>query len=142
MSKFNREEIMKIIPHRHEMLLIDEVEIISETKVKGKVILNEDCWFFRGHFPGNPVMPGVLQVEAAAQVGACALLNLEENRGKTGYFAGIDKVKFRKMMLPGDELNIEVEFIKMKMGIGKGEAQGFDKDGNLVFKGLLTFTVM
>lgn len=142
MSKFNREAIKKIIPHRHEMLLVDEVEIVSNTHVKGKVFLTEDCWFFKGHFPNNPVMPGVLQVEAAAQVGACALLNREENLGKTGYFAGIDRVKFRKMMLPGDVLNIEVEFIKMKMGIGKGEAKGYDKDGNLVFQGLLTFTVM
>ncbi len=142
MSKLNREQIKEIIPHRYEMLLIDEVEIVSETEVKGRVNLSEESWFFKGHFPGNPVMPGVLQVEAAAQVGATALLNREENRGKTGYFTGIDKVKFRKMLLPNDTLNLEVTFIKMKMGIGKGEAKGYDQDGNLVFSGLLTFTVM
>ncbi len=142
MSKLNVEQIKEIIPHRYEMLLIDEVELVDEKNVRGKVFLTEDKWFFKGHFPGNPVMPGVLQIEAAAQVGAVALLNIPENKGKTGYFAGIDKVKFRKMMLPGDELNIEVEFVKMKMSIGKGEAKGFDKEGNLVFSALLTFSVM
>lgn len=142
MSKYNRDQIQEIIPHRFEMLLIDEVEIVSETVAKGKVILNDDCWFFKGHFPNNPVMPGVLQVEAAAQVGAVALLGKEENRGKTGYFTGIDKVRFRKMMLPGDELNITVEFIKMKMGIGKGEVEAVNKDGEKVFNALITFTVM
>lgn len=142
MSKYNRDQIQEIIPHRFEMLLIDEVEIVSETVAKGKVILNDDCWFFKGHFPNNPVMPGVLQVEAAAQVGAVALLSKEENRGKTGYFTGIDKVRFRKMMLPGDELNITVEFIKMKMGIGKGEVEAVNKDGEKVFNALITFTVM
>ncbi len=142
MSKLNREQIMEIIPHRYEMLLVDEVEIISDVEVKGKVILSEDCWFFKGHFPGNPVMPGVLQVEAAAQIGATALLSKEENRGKTGYFTGVDKVKFRKMMLPGDELNITVTFTKMKMGIGKGEALAVNKAGEKVFNALITFTVM
>lgn len=142
MSKFNREQIMEIIPHRYEMLLIDEVEIVSDVEAKGKVILDESCWFFKGHFPGNPVMPGVLQVEAAAQIGACALLSKEENLGKTGYFTGIDKVKFRKMMLPGDELHITVTFIKMKMGIGKGEVVAVNKDGEKVFNALITFTVM
>ncbi|MFV0499264.1 MAG: 3-hydroxyacyl-ACP dehydratase FabZ [Bacilli bacterium] len=142
MSKLNREQIKNIIPHRYEMLLIDEVEIISETVAKGTVYLDDSKWFFAGHFPNEPVMPGVLQVEAAAQVGATALLSKAENKGKIGYFTGIDKVKFRKKMMPNDELHITVTFIKMKMGIGKGEVNAVNKDGDKVFSALITFTVM
>ncbi len=142
MSKLNQEQIKEIIPHRFEMLLVDEVEIISESKAVGKVICDENSWYFKGHFPGNPVMPGVLQVEAAAQVGATALLSKPEHRGKTGYFTGIDKVKFREMIKPGDELHIEVEFMKFKMGIGKGEVKTLNQNGKTVFSGIISFAVM
>ncbi len=142
MHKYNVEQIKEIIPHRYEMLLVDEVEIIDDVTLKGRVVLSEDKWFFKGHFPGNPVMPGVLQIEAAAQVGAVALLSKPENKGKTGYFAAIDKAKFRKMLLPGDELTIEVIFTKIKLSIGKGEAKGYNSKGELAFSAHLTFSVM
>jgi 3-hydroxyacyl-[acyl-carrier-protein] dehydratase len=118
-------DIMKIIPHRPPFLLIDKVvEIVpgkSVTAIKN-VTMNE--YFFPGHFPQEPVMPGVLIVEAMAQAGAVALLSMPEYKGKTAYFGAINNVKFRKKVIPGDTLRLEVEFIKLKSsaGIGKGIA--------------------
>ena len=134
-------EIMKILPHRPPFLLIDRVEEIVEGEkivaVKN-VTMNEP--YFVGHFPQEPVMPGVLIVEAMAQAGAVAVLSMEQFKGKTAYFGGIDKAKFRRKVVPGDTLRIEVEIIKLKMnaGIGKGTAY---VDGKKVAEGELTFMI-
>ncbi|SEF94816.1 3-hydroxyacyl-[acyl-carrier-protein] dehydratase [Caloramator fervidus] len=126
---FNIEEIMKVIPHRYPFLLIDRIEevIPGERAVGIKcVTINEP--FFKGHFPQKPVMPGVLIIEALAQVGAFAILSLEEYKGKIAYFAGIDKARFRRKVLPGDVLKLEVEIIKRKGPVGVGKAIAYVED--------------
>ena len=125
MSVYTTKEIMEILPHRAPFLLIDTVEELEPGKrvvAKKCVTYNEP--FFQGHFPGNPVMPGVLICEALAQAGAVAILGLDENKGKTAYFASMDKVKFKKKVLPGDVLMLEVELVKIKgpFGIAKAKA--------------------
>ena len=117
-------DIQKIIPHRYPFILVDRiVEIVPGKKAVGikNVTINEP--FFQGHFPGNPIMPGVLIVEALAQLGATALLSIEENKGKLGVFTGIDKFRFRKQVVPGDQLKMEVELIKIRAPIGKARAK-------------------
>ena len=141
MTQLNIQQIKEIIPHRYPMLLIDRVEeLIDGEKViaKKNVTINEP--FFQGHFPHEPVMPGVLIVEAMAQAGAVALLSLEQFREKTAYFGGIDKAKFRQKVTPGDTLILEVEIIKVKSsaGIGKGIAR---VDGKKVAEAELTFMI-
>jgi len=132
-------EIMEIIPHRYPFLLIDKIIDIEEgkkiTAIKN-VTMNEP--FFQGHFPNEPVMPGVLIIEAMAQAGAVAILGLDENKGKTAYFGAIDKAKFRGKVVPGDTLRLEVEIIKLKKiaGEGRGIAYVGDKkvaEANLTF---------
>ncbi len=141
MSALTIQEIKEIIPHRYPMLLVDRVEELEEGKrvvAKKNVTINEP--FFQGHFPHEPVMPGVLIVEAMAQAGAVALLSLEDFRGKTAYFGGLDQAKFRKKVTPGDTLILEVEIIKVKSaaGIGKGIAY---VDGKKVAEAELTFMI-
>lgn len=141
MSALTIQEIKEIIPHRYPMLLVDRVEELEAGKrvvAKKNVTINEP--FFQGHFPHEPVMPGVLIVEAMAQAGAVALLSLEDFRGKTAYFGGLDKAKFRKKVTPGDTLILEVEIIKVKSaaGIGKGIAY---VDGKKVAEAELTFMI-
>lgn len=117
-------EIQKIIPHRYPFLLVDRIVELEEGKRAvglKNVTINEP--FFQGHFPGYPVMPGVLLVEAMAQVGAVALLKMPEYAGKIAFFAGIDNVRFRQQVRPGDQLRIEVEFLKIKGSIGKARGQ-------------------
>lgn len=118
-------DIKKIIPHRYPFLLVDKAEILEEGKKAvgyKNVTVNE--YFFQGHFPQEPVMPGVLIIEALAQVGAIAILSIDKFKGKTAYFGGINKARFRKKVIPGDSLRLEVEIIRMRntMGIGKGIA--------------------
>lgn len=126
----NIEQIMEIIPHRPPFLLIDRVDEmepgVSITATKN-VTMNEP--FFGGHFPGKPVMPGVLIVEAMAQAGAVAILSLEEFKGKIALFGAMDKVKFRRQVVPGDVLRFEVSILKLKKnaGVGKGIAYVGDK---------------
>ncbi|KAF1290300.1 3-hydroxyacyl-[acyl-carrier-protein] dehydratase FabZ [Enterococcus sp. CU9D] len=141
MSVMTIEEIKAIIPHRYPFLLIDRVEELEEGKrivAKKNVTVNEP--FFQGHFPQEPVMPGVLIIEALAQAGAVALLSLEDYQGKTAYFGALDKAKFRKKVVPGDTLMLEVEITKIKgpAGIGKGIAY---VDGKKACEAELTFMI-
>ncbi|WP_226654571.1 3-hydroxyacyl-ACP dehydratase FabZ [Pseudalkalibacillus hwajinpoensis] len=117
------QDIKKIIPHRYPFLLVDRIlEVEEEVRAVGikNVTANEE--FFNGHFPDYPVMPGVLIVEALAQVGAVAMLKKEENQGKLAFFTGIDKCRFKRQVKPGDQLRLEVEIIRIKGPIGKGKA--------------------
>ena len=123
MSVLNISQIMEILPHRQPMLLIDSVEEIEygvRAVAKKCVSFNEP--FFAGHFPEEPVMPGVLIVEALAQTGAVAILGKDENRAKTAYFASINSAKFKRKVVPGDILTLETEIIKVKGPIGVGKA--------------------
>ena len=118
----NNIEIQKIIPHRYPFLLVDRIDEIEPGKravgIKN-VTVNEP--FFQGHFPGNPIMPGVLILEALAQVGCVAILSLEENKGKLGVFTGINEMRFRRQVVPGDTLRLEAEMLVFKRGIGKAK---------------------
>lgn len=125
----NIEDILKIIPHRYPFLLVDKVEVISNGKTGigyKNITINEP--FFQGHFPNMPIMPGVLIVEAMAQVGAVVLLSEDEYKRKTPYFAGINKVRFKRKVLPGDVLRMEVEIIKVRGSIGVGKGIAFVDD--------------
>ena len=135
-------EIMKIIPQREPFLMIDKVEELNpgESCIAYKnVCINEP--HFRGHFPGQPIMPGVLIAESLAQTGAVAILSMEENKGKNALFGGIDKMRFKKMVVPGDRLKLEVKIIKRKGPIGIGEAIA-TVDGKIAAKGELTFALV
>ena len=134
-------EIMEMIPNRYPICYIDYVdEIIPNEKIIAtkNVTINEE--FFQGHFPGNPTMPGVLIIEALAQVGAVALLQEEKFKGKLAFFAGIDKCKFKKQVTPGDTLELTVEITKIKGPIGKGEAVT-TVDGQIACKCEITFAI-
>ena len=141
MSVYNTQEIMEILPHRHPFLLIDTIEELEPgVRAVGRknVTFNEP--YFAGHFPGNPVMPGVLIMEALAQTGAVAILSLPEHRGKTAYFAGIDKAKFKQMVRPGDTLELETTIIRSTGPVGVGEAIA-TVNGKLAAKAELTFAL-
>lgn len=116
---YNCDEIQRIIPHRYPFLLVDGIESVSED---GKTIIGRKCvsadeMYFVGHFPQKKVMPGVLIVEALAQTGCVLLMSDEANRGKIGYFAGINKMRFRRMVTPGDVLRLEVTFTDKRASI-------------------------
>ena len=138
----DNKEIQKIIPHRYPFLLVDKITEIEygkrATGIKN-VTINEP--FFTGHFPQNPIMPGVLIVEAMAQVGAVAILGAQEHKGKLAVFTGIDKLQFRKQVVPGDTLRMEIEMIAMKRGIGKAKASAF-VDDKLAASGELMFAII
>ena len=141
MSLYSTKQIMEIIPHRQPFLLIDTIEEVEEGKrAVGKKCVSYNEPFFAGHFPGEPVMPGVLIIEAMAQVGAVAILSRPENKGKTAYFAGLNNAKFKNKVLPGDVLELELEIIKEKgpIGIGKGTAR---VNGKLAASAELTFAI-
>ena len=138
----NKKEIKEIIPQREPFLMIDEVEEytpgISAIAYKN---VDENEWYFKGRFPGNPIMPGVLIAESLAQTGAVAILSQEENKNKNALFGGIDKMKFKKQVIPGDRLKLEVKIIKRKGPIGVGEGIA-TVDGKLAAKGEFTFAVV
>lgn len=141
MSVLNISQIMEILPHRQPMLLIDSVEEIEygvRAVAKKCVSFNEP--FFAGHFPEEPVMPGVLTVEALAQAGAVAILSMEENKGKIAYFGGINKCKFKGKIIPGDKVRLETKIIRRKGPVGVGEAVA-SVDGKVVVSAELTFMV-
>ncbi len=122
-------EIMEIIPHRPPFLLVDQIEELEPGKhAVGKKCVSMNEPYFVGHFPGEPVMPGVLVVEALAQVGAVICLSLPENKGKKVYFGGINRVRFRNKVVPGDVLTLDVEITKRKGPLGIGMAKAYDKD--------------
>jgi 3-hydroxyacyl-[acyl-carrier-protein] dehydratase len=135
------QEIMDMIPNRYPICYIDYVDELvpgEEITATKNVTINES--FFRGHFPQEPVMPGVLTVEALAQVGAVAILSLEENKGKTAYFGGINKCRFKGKIVPGDKVKLETKIVKRKGPMGVGEATAY-VDGKVVVKAELTFMV-
>ena len=140
-APFGRAEIEQIIPHREPFLLIDEVlELVAGARAVARKRVREDEWYLRGHFPGRPVMPGVLIVEALAQTGAVAVLAEEENRGRLALFAGIDDVRFKRVVEPGDELELRCELERARGPIGRGKATAH-VDGELAARATLTFAV-
>jgi 3-hydroxyacyl-[acyl-carrier-protein] dehydratase len=138
-APFGKSEIEQILPHRDPFLLLDEVvELDPGSRVVARrTVTDEDC---AGHFPGNPIMPGVKMVEALAQAGAVAVLVQEENRGKLALFAGIDDVRFKRVVRPGDELTLECSLEQVRGPIGRGKARA-TVDGELAVRGTLTFAV-
>ena len=140
-APFGRDEIESILPHREPFLLIDEVlEFEAGKRVVARRTVREDEWYFAGHFPGRPVMPGVLIVEAMAQTGAVAVLAQEENRGKIAYFAGIDDCRFKRIVEPGDKLELVCEIDRIRGPIGRGKAEA-RVEGELAARATLTFAV-
>ncbi|MDO4274458.1 MAG: 3-hydroxyacyl-ACP dehydratase FabZ [Eubacteriales bacterium] len=140
--KLNTKEIMEIIPHRQPFLLIDTIEELEPgIRAVGRKCVSYNEPYFAGHFPGEPVMPGVLIVEALAQVGSVAILSKPENKGKIGYFGAINSAKFKNKVLPGDVLTLEVEIIKEKGPIGVGRAKAVKQDGKVAVIAELTFAV-
>jgi len=140
-APFGRREIEQILPHRDPFLLIDEVLELEPGRrvVARREVRAEDPWF-AGHFPGRPVMPGVLIVEAMAQTGAVAVLVEEQNRGKIAFFAGIDDCRFKRVVEPGDELTLTCEIDTVRGPIGRGKATAH-VGGELAARGTLTFAV-
>lgn len=139
----NINEIKEILPHRYPMLLIDrviEMDIEEKMYVKGYKNLSANEAFFQGHYPEEPIMPGVLQIEALAQAGAVAILSMEKFKGKTPLFAGTNKVRFKNKVVPGDRLDLYCEIVKIKgpIGIGKGIAS---VDGKIVCEAEILFAI-
>lgn len=137
----NTRQIMDIIPHRHPFLLVDRIEELEPgIRAVGVKAVTYDEPYFSGHFPDEPVMPGVLQIEACAQVGAVAILSLDENKGKTAYFGGISSARFKSKVVPGDVLTMECEIIKRKgpVGVGKATAKVGDE---IALTAELTFVI-
>jgi 3-hydroxyacyl-[acyl-carrier-protein] dehydratase len=140
-TPIGRDEIEAILPHRDPFLLLDEViELEPGKRVVARKQVRDDEFWTQGHFPGRPVMPGVLIVEAMAQAGAVAVLSEEENRGKLALFAGIDGVRFKRIVEPGDELELTCELETVRGPIGRGKARA-TVDGKLAARGTLTFAV-
>lgn len=134
-------QIMEILPHRAPFLLVDRIEELEPGhRAVGRKAVTYNEPFFAGHFPQEPVMPGVLICEALAQVGAVAILSLEENKGKLAFFGGINKARFRRKVVPGDVLRLEVEMTKVKGPIGVGKATAW-VDGQVCCEAELTFAV-
>jgi 3-hydroxyacyl-[acyl-carrier-protein] dehydratase len=140
-APLGRSEIEQILPHREPFLLLDEVtEIVPGERVVARKLVREDEWYLAGHFPDRPIMPGVLMLEAMAQAGAVAVLSQEENRGKLALFAGIDDVRFKRLVVPGDELELTCEIERLRGPVGRGKATAKVR-GELAVRGTLMFAV-
>ncbi len=137
----NTQEIMEILPHRYPFLLVDRIlELEPGLRALGEKLVTINEPFFQGHFPDLPLMPGVLIVEAMAQTGAVAALSQPENKGKMAFFAGIDSVRFRRPVRPGDILRLEITLDKIRRGVGKARGKA-TVDGQLVCEGELMFAL-
>ena len=136
----DRDAIQAVIPHRDPFLLVDSIESMDEEAVVGTLTLTGEEDFFRGHFPQEKVMPGVLIVESIAQTGAVLILSQPQNRGRIAYFARMDKVRFRRKVVPGDTLTLSLRLVRQRgpIGTGVGEAR---VDGELAVSCELTFAV-
>jgi 3-hydroxyacyl-[acyl-carrier-protein] dehydratase len=140
-TPFGRDAIESILPHRAPFLLLDEVvEMVPGERVAAMYRVPEDGWWFAGHFPERPVMPGVLIVEAMAQTGAVAVLAEEENRGRIAFFAGIDDCRFKRVVSPGETLSLVCEIDQVRGPIGRGKATAH-VGSELAARGTLTFAV-
>jgi 3-hydroxyacyl-[acyl-carrier-protein] dehydratase len=132
-------EIQQIIPHRYPFLLVDKIiEMEWGKRAVGIKNVTANEYFFQGHFPDYPVMPGVLIIEAIAQVGAVAVLGMPENRGKIAFFAGVDEVRFKRQVVPGDTLRLEVTMTRLRGPIGQGIGEA-TVDGELACRGSFMF---
>ncbi|MEZ3425844.1 MAG: 3-hydroxyacyl-ACP dehydratase FabZ [Lachnospiraceae bacterium] len=141
MAVLTTKEIMEIIPHRQPFMLLDVVEELTPgVRAVAKKCVSYNEPFFQGHFPNEPVMPGVLIIEALAQTGAVTVLSQEENKGKTVYFAGINGAKFKKKVVPGDVLMLETEIVRRKGPIGVGKATA-TVEGKVVAQAEITFAI-
>ena len=130
----NKDQIKEIIPHREPFILVDEVEeMVPGESIVAKKYVTEDEYYFKGHFPGNPIMPGVLQVESLAQAGAVAVLSMPENKGKLAVFASIKNAKFKRIVRPGDVLTLDVKLERMRSSSGTGICEA-RVDGDLACK--------
>ena len=135
-------DIRRLIPHRYPILLVDRiVELEPGQRAVGIKNVTANEWFFEGHFPDQPIMPGILIIEALAQTGAVAALSADEFRGKLGLFAGIDGVRFRRQVIPGDQLRLEVTMDRLRRGIGRASAVATVNDG-VAAQGQLTFALV
>ncbi len=140
--KLGIKEIQEIIPHRHPFLLIDTIEELEPgVRAVGYKSITYNEPQFLGHFPQEPVMPGVMMIEALAQVGAVAILSVEENKGKIAYFGGISSAKFKQKVVPGDRLKLECEIIKQKGPLGVGKATATNAEGKVAVIAELTFMI-
>ena len=141
MKSYDINDIMELIPHRQPFLFVDRIEVTEEGKMGTgykMVTINEP--FFQGHFPGNPVMPGVIIIETMAQVGAVILLARDDFKGKTPYFAGINKFRFKRNVRPGDVLKMDVEITKLRGSIGIGQGVAF-VNGEVAAEGEFLFAI-
>jgi 3-hydroxyacyl-[acyl-carrier-protein] dehydratase len=137
----DRAAIQEIIPHRDPFLLVDEVtDLEPGVRAAGRYHVTADAWYLRGHFPGNPIMPGVLQVEALAQVGAICGLSHPDYAGRLALFAGIDEVRFKRIVRPGDVLDLECHIIRLRGPVGKADVRA-SVDGELACRGVITFAL-
>jgi 3-hydroxyacyl-[acyl-carrier-protein] dehydratase len=140
-KSLNINEIKEIIPHRYPFLLIDKIiDYEADKSIIGIKNITSNEEFFNGHFPDHPVMPGVLIIEALAQTGAVLVLMKPENKGKIAFFAGIDNVRFKRQVIPGDQIKLEIEVTKLKSSVGKCNAKA-TVDGELVCSGELMFMI-
>ena len=142
MTALSKAEIEALIPHRDPFLLLDEVVALEPgEKVVARKLVRDDEWYLAGHFPGNPIMPGVLVVEALAQAGVVAVLSEDENRGKLVLFGGIDDLRFKRVVRPGDSLELTCEVERVRGPVGRGKVRA-TVDGELAARGTLTFAIV